>query len=159
MDGFFKMENYRDHPAILTTRYEDLVIHPDVEIQRICNFLSIEYYGDILDYDTSSTWNLGDHSEKLESGGVDPGSLELWKTKMLTFQQWRILWDYMEMIGDTKLKIAGYDYEDTRKALVENCPGDNREEVFSSTYSLAELLEGSRSTLIICKRRSDTCRT
>lgn len=146
-EGFFNIEKYHAHPSVLVTRYEDLIRRPDAEIRKICDYLSVEYYSDVLNYDTSRPWSLGDQSATVASGEIDPTRLDPWQSAMLTFQQWRVLWDYMELIGSAKFSTAGYDYDSTRSSLLGNCPGNDVEAVLSATYSLTDLMAGEKAAL------------
>ncbi len=43
---------FRDHPSVLTLKYEDLVLHYERSIEKICSFIDEPLVAELLSYDT-----------------------------------------------------------------------------------------------------------
>jgi hypothetical protein len=59
----------------LTVRYENLTEDPARETRRICDFLGVAWEPEMLEYGTEGVFakGLGDWTEKIRSGAVQPG--------------------------------------------------------------------------------------
>lgn len=45
---------YKDHPQVLTIRYEDLVRNYEQVVEQICEFIEVEFVGEFLEYPKSA---------------------------------------------------------------------------------------------------------
>lgn len=147
LEGFLEPERYRADSNILYVHYEQLVINPDKELQRICDYLGVPYSDEMLAYEYGLNWGLGDKGELLKSGKVSASSLHSWKTDQLSYQEWRVLFDYLHWIGKLRLDEAGYDFNELEQALMSNCPANGKESVIDTTFSLDALLENTSMSL------------
>jgi hypothetical protein len=55
----------------LTLKFEDLIAHPQEQLQRVCSFLGISFSPRMLGYSTSSTY-----------APPDPAAIERWRRKL-----------------------------------------------------------------------------
>jgi hypothetical protein len=64
------------HPG-MTVRYEDLTSEPELQTQRICEYLGVPWEADMLDYGRHDhgefVAGIGDWREKIHTGSVQPG--------------------------------------------------------------------------------------
>ncbi|CAN5531422.1 hypothetical protein BH11ARM2_BH11ARM2_02330 [soil metagenome] len=73
-----------DHSCYATTRYEDLVTQPEVELRRLCEFMSVEFDPNMIDYKNHATVGFV-RDEKNRAGirtDLHQGSLETWRQKI-----------------------------------------------------------------------------
>jgi Sulfotransferase family len=74
---FYLLREARAELPGLTVRYEDLTAEPEKVCRGICEFLSLDWQPDMLDYGATDHGPLapgsGDMSAKLRSGRVQPG--------------------------------------------------------------------------------------
>jgi hypothetical protein len=103
--------------AILSIRYEDFVSEPIVSMQRIHEFLGLEYSEEDIRIDTQPqlAGRMGDHTDFHE--GVSKDSLDKWKT--ILNNPVRIWWckRYLKYLGAERLKAIGYDYDEIDREL------------------------------------------
>ncbi len=65
-------------PNYCLVRYEDIVLHPEQELRRICEFVGTEFISDMLDPN-----QYGSSFDRIGAGrGVDKSSLERWRTSI-----------------------------------------------------------------------------
>lgn len=95
----------------LLLKYEDLVSQPVAEMQKICDFLNIEFNPNMLDYYITINNNIEDNAslkfQKTHSNILQPvntNNVELWKTKL--HKKDLIL---SEFIVGSYGKVYGYD--------------------------------------------------
>ena len=69
------LERARSNLSGLTVRYEDLTADPEKVTREICDFLEIEWEPGMLAYGESESYvkGVGDWTEKIRSGSVQPG--------------------------------------------------------------------------------------
>ncbi len=68
--------NFLDHPHVFTIRFEDLVISPQNQLRKLCNFLGLEYSHQMLDIPHRGSSNAEDNHNKR---GINPSIAEKWK--------------------------------------------------------------------------------
>jgi hypothetical protein len=69
------LERARSNLPGLTVRYEDLTADPEKVTREICDFLEIDWEPGMLSYGESESYvkGVGDWTEKIRSGSVQPG--------------------------------------------------------------------------------------
>ena len=70
------VEEARAQHGGLTIKYEDITLDPEREMQRVCEFLEVEWEPSMIDYGNSEHGDfqagLGDWSERIKSGKIQP---------------------------------------------------------------------------------------
>lgn len=95
----------------LSIRYEDIVAEPDLALDRLGDFLDLQFPKEALD--AFSSYNLrgtlGDQTSAKVFEGISTKSLDKWET-VLNFsarRRWAI--QYLQWLGDERLLRIGYD--------------------------------------------------
>jgi Sulfotransferase family len=69
--------------AYLEIRYEDLVSVPDLVVQRLCDFLQVEFIREMLTFElVQNEYSSGTISKTINYRAVDPTRLEIWREKL-----------------------------------------------------------------------------
>jgi len=90
-------------------RYEDLVLHPESTLRKICQFLDVQFSPQMLEYHRSGRYELPNKSLRWHQNSVrapDPALVGQWKQKMSISD--RTIFE--ELAGDA-LKTFGYETE------------------------------------------------
>jgi len=90
-------------------RYEDLVLHPESTLRKICQFLDVQFSPQMLEYHRSGRDELPNKSLRWHQNSVrapDPALVGQWKQKMSISD--RTIFE--ELAGDA-LKTFGYETE------------------------------------------------
>lgn len=143
----------------IVVKYEDLLYDPEAEISNICSHIGVQYEKQMLQYVKSNKVipftdpNIYKHS-KIERNN----SYENIKN-ISSLQEWQYLYDYLEWIGQKRMKRLGYDYDITKKLLHDvkkrlvtkdqnilhlNDVVDVDKDIFSDNCSLSLLLKEGR---------------
>ncbi|MBI5100159.1 MAG: sulfotransferase [Nitrospirae bacterium] len=109
--------------AILV-HYENLLLNPETEIKRICDKIGIEFTPDIIHYGDQSLpfWKYGDKKTVYQKNMPDPGNIARWVTELQHPQIWRILKDYLYILGPEMMKNMNYSFEQSERMLQEKRP-------------------------------------
>jgi len=99
--------------------YENLLLDPKSEISKVCNWLDIEFYPEILNYglNDSPKWVFGDQKSIYKKNKPDPENADKWVQSLQDYQMWRLADDYWELLGQNILNQMEYDYEKTQQTL------------------------------------------
>ena len=125
---------------VILIRYECLVQDPEVEVQRICDSLQIEFAPEILDYGQHGLpyWSLGDQQGVYnQTRPVALGSGR-WMKALDDPQVWRLARDYLQTLGPLTVQRMGYSYEEMWQVLRARHPSNIAQQF---TFSLDWLLE------------------
>jgi len=108
----------------IVVRYEKLVRDPKTEVQRICTFLGVDFYPEMLSYrnDSLPRWRLGDPDLVYKLPGVDPSRSERWKQNLSKPYFWRLAYDYVKALGSAYFESMGYEYDQTIVELERKSP-------------------------------------
>lgn len=72
----------QNHPHdVLRIRYEDMVTRPETALRRVCQFLELEFFDDMLRYHEHARSAYGSYYEKIHSGlskPVSAGAIDAW---------------------------------------------------------------------------------
>lgn len=93
----------------ITVRYEDLIGDPHATLEKICNFLMINFESAMLDYWRNSNRFIGAHHSDLIFRPVSSVSIEKWR-KQLSMKE---IGCYQLIAGNT---LRAYGYEIDRNA-------------------------------------------
>jgi len=106
--------------AAISVRYEGLVQDPERELKTICEHLDIEFEEGIVEYGERerSEWKFGDPKTVYDHSSPQTSSLEKW-VNVDNAQEWRVLRDYAEHLGETTFERLGYSYERSLQKLEE----------------------------------------
>ena len=102
-----------NNSIIHTIKYEDLVQNPQIEINNICDYISIDYNDQMVNsfYDTDLLGRMGDKTGlNIYRNKVSKDSLNSWKNTYSNpyRRNWAI--NYLTWIGQENLRTMGYDY-------------------------------------------------
>lgn len=90
--------------------YENLVKSPDLELNKICSFLEIDFHPSILnDYKkVKLKGRMGDQKQINEVDSISLSSIGKWKTVLNTHYRKYFSKKYVKYIGDKNLKNYGF---------------------------------------------------
>jgi len=102
----FIERSHKSIPAsnMLLVRYEDLLTQPNESLQKICNFLSIDFEEDMLRFHQSSNKYIGQHHSDLIFKAIDDSNIIKWK-KLLTQNEINMF----QFVAGKSLKKYGYE--------------------------------------------------
>lgn len=140
------LDEYSDVENVFQIKYESLVDNPEATLSGLCQYIGIDYEENMLTYDSKEKWELGDQ-KVYENKKISSGLKYSWGTDKLSHQAWRNLHDYMEWIGQGRMKRLGYDYNKLRTILYENMPSNNYDRIMTDTRRLDDLLNISNNCL------------
>jgi hypothetical protein len=126
----------------LTLRYIDLVRDPEGETRRICRWLDVPYAPEMVAYGRrpQPSWRFGDQQRVYEHDGPVPQYVEDWQEAAAGDPQlWRLLSEYLELLGPGLVAGMGCDHAELRRTLDRRRPPGARA---WTTCGLAWLLEG-----------------
>jgi len=89
VDGLRRIEGFKDDDRVYELRYEDLLLKPDDELKKLCNFLGVDYITPIHENFQSFEKNqdlvpdklMGELHKKV-SGGIDPTNSQKYKKQL-----------------------------------------------------------------------------
>lgn len=103
----------------IVVHYEHLVENPKDEVRRICEEIGIEFIPKMLKYDRRK-WEFGDQCSIYEY--EEPVLHERWREAIKEPQVWRLLNDYLNMLGKEMIGKMGYDYKELKQILENHKP-------------------------------------
>lgn len=106
-----------DRGAVL--QYEKLLMNPEAEMQRVCQQIGVEFLPEMIHYGESDApaWRFGDKKSVYENTKPDAQYLEKWTTALKTPQVWRLVHDYLQLLGPETLTAMGYSYEELEQTV------------------------------------------
>jgi hypothetical protein len=110
--------------AILV-RYEDLVVNPEDQLERIWHELEIDPIEGLSEYGRNNlpVWRDGDRKGVYRHQRPDAAWGERWLDDVAKNpQRWRLMTDYLEMLNPTVLEEMGYPYAELRATLDARAP-------------------------------------
>ena len=127
-------------PQGIMVRYEELVQGPQAQMERICDWLGIEFTPEMIEYGDQDLprWNLGDTDSIHESTRPMADKLENWLAALGESQMWRLVRDYLEWLGPETIQRLGYSYGELQQTVASRRPARTR---LWGTHSLQWLLE------------------
>lgn len=108
----------------LIVQYENILLNPEDEISKICHKLDIDFSQDIINYGPSEVnpWKLGDDTNVYENTKPNAKNLGKWISQLDSPQVWRVVNDYLQLLGKNTVEKMGYSYEELQNILDERRP-------------------------------------
>ncbi len=105
-DGFLKLKD-----KAYSLRYEDFVQNPRDQLVALLDYLGLKYEEGMLASLSAQAASVrtGDQVGDNRTRGIDPGSLDKWKSVFNNRFRKRILRKYIESIPEQTLQVQGYD--------------------------------------------------
>ncbi len=103
----------------LTVHYESLLDRPEQTIQHICAHTSLPYIQGLSEYGTGTqpAWRFGDKTGVNSKSKPEKEQTEKWITATKHPQCWRLLHDYVSLLGPVCISELGYDAHNLLKTL------------------------------------------
>lgn len=95
--------------SICQVHYEEFVKSPTEEIRRLCNYIGVEFYEDIINYKTDQEWAFGDKKIK-DKSAPDITSIDAWKGHLKDQRSININYYYLRDLGEEIFSRLGYDF-------------------------------------------------
>ena len=100
---------YQNHASLVhSLKYEDLILEPDKTLQNVFDYLELPYSTEVKTSFTQLKLSRGDpHGLKYKTLNKEP--LRKWKGVMTNPLRKAWCRRYLRYLGDTRLKVMGYD--------------------------------------------------
>lgn len=108
-------------------RYEELVRDSSGVMRTLCDNLGLSFEPEVMTYDSSDTWTLGDQTQIEREQRPVMKSVEKWKQVAAENPQaWKVLTDYLRHLGPRTVEKMGYNFDSCEQALQERAPSQTR---------------------------------
>lgn len=126
------------HDKYLIIHYEKLISNSEEVFKNIFDYLGLSYESETLNYhnDTNEKWTFGDPSSVYEKKGIDSNNDIKWQKSLDDLQYWRVMYDYLNYIGEEKFTKLGYDFNEHMNILNERMPAKTLDELLVQTEAL-----------------------
>ena len=100
-------------------KYESLVEHPEQEVKKLCDWLSITFQNKMLDYGKTKQgrWQMGDQTSVNKFDRPVTDSLDKLTEFVRSAQNWKYADNYLEFLGPETVQQLGYSYSELRDGL------------------------------------------
>lgn len=102
--------------AICLMRYEDIVKSPHAEIKRACEYIGVEFFENIINYNSKNEWYYGDKNFK-NKNMPDSNSIESWKFQVKNRRDVNFIYYYLKELGEDLFNSLGYNFTSTLDSL------------------------------------------
>ncbi len=127
-DGWFRLGDYRldliEAPALLVegikllgeralvVHYEPLIQHPESEMRRLCKRLGFPAAPQVTDQGAHKVlrWEVDDRASMPAEVRIDSSNAERWQQTLTRPQVWRLVDDYLHLLGEQTIESMGYSY-------------------------------------------------
>lgn len=99
------VDRFIEDERVYTLRYEDLLTQAEVEVEKVCRFVDIDYSSDLLEVPQV---NSSSQKDKPEKKGIDRGRADSWKKGGLSRTE--LYW--CQRINHSVMQSHGYDGQD-----------------------------------------------
>lgn len=108
----------------LVLQYENLLVNPEIEIERVCNFLNVPFDAEIISYGdyNSEKWQFGDRSLIDQENKPMNQNCDRWQENLQNPIIWQSANNYLEFIGKDLLTDLGYSYTKLKEILEKQKP-------------------------------------
>ena len=117
-----------------------------IKLRKVCDHLQIDFEPTMIQYGRSEEkeWKFGDPESVYKHDRPQTSSLEKW-TQPKNAQEWRLLWEYAQLLGSDIFDAFGYAFHDCTQKLERVKPSDrDLRYTVSLEYLLEEKSEGSK---------------
>jgi hypothetical protein len=123
----------------LVVSYERLLHDPKAEVEKVCEWLAIEFVPAMIEYGQADLprWPLGDQEKVYRHSRPSADSVDKWTIALDDPQIWRLTNEYLDVLGKNILDQMGYSYEELQHIVKARKPSNFR---LWRTSSLAKLL-------------------
>lgn len=99
--------------------YERLLLNPELEIEKLCYRTGLEFDPEMINYGLKGhqRLKLGDQEDIYKYTRPNPEKLDQWQADLGNAQVWRVVSDYLNLLGEDTLLPMGYDYTGLREIL------------------------------------------
>lgn len=121
-----------------SVQYENIIKLPSIEIEKICDYLDIEYHEKMITYFQGVKFDgqMGDKTGIKKYNSLSDNSLHNWTN--IFNNPIRRYWakKYLKMVGEENLKIIGYNYPELMSALSDKSINSSQviKDFLRSTY-------------------------
>ena len=134
--------------------YEDILKNPELEINKVCQMLNIEFSEDMLNYGLKDEFkdSLGykEQREEYRSGLPDSQNVDKWTSYVKDPQVWRLASDYLNYLGENVISLLGYSYHEMQEKLDQSRPSQAK---LRKTIGIHRLIKRSEINFILEKQR------
>ncbi|MFB2879618.1 sulfotransferase [Floridanema aerugineum] len=108
----------------LVLQYENLLLNPEIEIERVCNFLNVPFDAGIISYGDSEAekWQFGDRSMIYQENKPMNQNGDRWQENLQNPIIWQSANNYLEFLGKDLLANLGYSYTKLKEILEKQKP-------------------------------------
>lgn len=108
----------------LVLQYENLLVNPEIEIERVCNFLNVSFDAEIISYGdyNSEKWQFGDRSLIDQENKPMNQNSDRWQENLQNPIIWQSANNYLEFLGKDLLADLGYSYTQLKEILEKQKP-------------------------------------
>ncbi len=118
------IESLGDRAQVVT--YEQLTTSPAETVESLCAALSLPFSPDLLQYQTQSAPQSGygykDQGSVFRQGTPSQQNLDKWTQNLSDPQYWRVIQDYLTLLGPDTLAQMGYDFDGLQRTVDEFRP-------------------------------------
>jgi len=108
----------------LVLHYENLLVNPEEEIERVCKFLNVRFDAEIISYGESCSekWQFGDRSMIYQENKPMNQNSARWQEDLQNPIIWQFADNYLEFLGKDLLADLGYSYTKLKEILDKQKP-------------------------------------
>ena len=124
----------------IVIHYERLVANPESELQRLCEWLDVDFKPEIVEYGRLETrqGQFGDQEGVPQYTHPVTENREKWIQALHYPQRWRLADEYLQWLGPETISRMGYSYNELQQTVARHQPHCLR---LWSTFSLSRLLD------------------
>jgi tetratricopeptide (TPR) repeat protein len=117
--GMLELQNHS-----LVLQYENLLLNPEMEIERVCNFLNVPFDEAIISYGDSNSekWQFGDRSMIYQENKPMNQNGDRWQENLQNPIIWQFANNYLEFLGKDLLADLGYSYTKLKEIIEKQKP-------------------------------------
>jgi len=109
---------------LYVVKYENLVSSPQTEIAKICAYLGINYFDEMINYKSDMEWTSGDKKFK-EKKVPDSKSVEAWRNQLENKRYTNFCFYYLRELGEELVGSLGYDFFGAMEQIKKHNPDDD----------------------------------
>lgn len=121
--------------------YEQMLENPTITFESVCDYLKIPFEAAMIENFLvhGEEWPYGDKNIYVKKG-IDCSTAYQWIDRLKDPQYWRLLYDYLQFIGEERMAMLGYNFEENLAILDEHMPVPSIEKIVDETRGLMEVL-------------------